>query len=157
MKLYPTYNYFYPNDAALYPLYGAAQELGMPVMYHTGLSVFQNSRIKYGNPIFLDDVAVDFPDLTLVMSHGGRGPWYDEAMTMLRIHKNAYIDITGLPPKKLLQYFPDLPRFADKFLFGTDWPSVDMRRNAEAVAALPLPPEAIRGILGETAKKLLHL
>lgn len=157
VKLYPTYNYFYPNDAALYPLYGAAQELGMPVMYHTGLSVFQNSRIKYGNPIFLDDVAVDFPDLTLVMSHGGRGPWYDEAMTMLRIHKNAYIDITGLPPKKLLQYFPDLPRFADKFLFGTDWPSVDMRRNAEAVAALPLPPEAIRGILGETAKKLLHL
>lgn len=73
VKLYPTYNYFYPNDAALYPLYGAAQELGMPVMYHTGLSVFQNSRIKYGNPIFLDDVAVDFPDLTLVMSHGGRG------------------------------------------------------------------------------------
>lgn len=59
---------------------------------------------------------------------------------MLRIHKNAYIDITGLPPKKLLQYFPDLPRFADKFLFGTDWPSVDMRRNAEAVAALPAPP-----------------
>lgn len=58
---------------------------------------------------------------------------------MLRIHKNAYIDITGLPPKKLLQYFPDLPRFADKFLFGTDWPSVDMRRNAEAVAALPAP------------------
>ena len=157
VKLYPTYNYFYPNDAALYPLYGAAQELGMPVMYHTGLSVFQNSRIKYGNPIFLDDVAVDFPDLTLVMSHGGRGPWYDEAMTMLRVHKNAYIDITGLPPRKLLQYFPDLPRFADKFLFGTDWPSVDMRRNAEAVAALPLPPEAIRGILGETAKKLLHL
>ena len=50
-----------------------------------------------------------------------------------------------------------MPRFADKFLFGTDWPSVDMRRNAEAVAALPLPPEAIRGILGETAKKLLHL
>ena len=73
VKLYPTYNYFYPNDAALYPLYGAAQELEMPVMYHTGLSVFQNSRIKYGNPIFLDDVAVDFPDLTLVMSHGGRG------------------------------------------------------------------------------------
>lgn len=78
-------------------------------------------------------------------------------MTMLRIHKNAYIDITVCRRRSCCQYFPDLRASADKFLFGTDWPSVDMRRNAEAVAALPLPPEAIRGILGETAKKLLHL
>ena len=63
VKLYPTYNYFYPNDNFIYPLYAVAQRLRIPILFHTGSSIFRNSRIKYGNPIFFDDVAVDFPDL----------------------------------------------------------------------------------------------
>ncbi len=157
VKLYPTYNFFYPNDPMMYPLYEAAQELKLPVMFHTGLSVFRNSRLKYGDPIFYDDIAVDFPDLKLVMCHGGRDCWYKEAVTVARLHENVFIDVAGLPPKKLLTYFPDLPRLAHKFVFGTDWPSVDIGKNADDLARLPLPEESVRGILGETAKGLLGL
>jgi len=157
LKLYPTYNYFYPNDNCLYPLYGAAQRLGIPVLFHTGSSVFTNARIKYGNPLCFDDVAVDFPDLKIVMAHGGRGPWYEEAMTMVRLHRNVYIDVTGLPPRKLTQYFPDLGRFAAKFIFGSDWPTVDVRKNIEAVCSLDIPADAIDKILGGNARHLLGL
>ena len=73
------------------------------------------------------------------------------------MHKNVYIDVAGLPPKKLLTYFPDLPRLAHKFVFGTDWPSVDIGKNADDLARLPLPEDAVRAILGETARKLLGL
>ena len=79
VKLYPTYNFFYPNAPMMYPLYETAQELGLPVMFHTGLSVFRSSRLKYGSPIFYDDIAVDFPELKIVMCHGGRDCWYREA------------------------------------------------------------------------------
>lgn len=157
VKLYPTYNHFYPNDPVLYPLYAVAEKLGIPVLFHTGSSIFKNSRIKYGNPILYDDVAVDFPELKIVMAHGGRGPWYEEAALMVRLHKNVYIDVTGLPPVKLLTYFPDMERFADKFIFGTDWPNVDVKKNIATMRALPIAAAAAEKILGENAKRLLQL
>ncbi len=157
LKLYPTYNHFYPNDPAIYPLYAAAERLSIPVLFHTGSSVFKNSRIKYGNPILFDDVAVDFPDLTIIMAHGGRGPWYGEAMAMVRLHANVYIDAAGLPPQKLLEYFPEMERFAHKFVFGTDWPGADMKRNIEKIGKLPLAREAVDKILGENALRILGL
>lgn len=157
IKLYPTYNYFYPNDPIMYPLYSEAEKLSIPILFHTGSSIFQNSRIKYGNPIFFDDVAVDFPNLKIIMAHGGRGPWYDEALTMVRLHKNIYIDVAGLPPQKLLEFFPDLERFAHKFVFGTDWPNVDVKRNIEKINQLPISREAIKRILGENAIEILAI
>ena len=72
-----------------------------------------------------------------------------------RLQTTSPAGLAGLPPKKLLTYFPDLPRLAHKFVFGTDWPSVDIGKNADAIAQLPLPEEDIRAILGETAKRLL--
>jgi predicted TIM-barrel fold metal-dependent hydrolase len=72
LKLYPTYSYFYPNDPKLYPVYAKAQELGIPVKCHTGTSVFPASRLKYGDPVYIDDVAVDFPDLVAIITHSGR-------------------------------------------------------------------------------------
>lgn len=157
LKLYPTYNYFYPNDNMMYPLYAAAERLGIPILFHTGSSIFRGSRIKYGNPIFYDDVAVDFPDLDIIMAHGGRGPWYQEAMTMIRLHSNVFIDVAGLPPKKLLTFFPDLERFADKFVFGTDWPNVDVKKNIEQLRNLPVAREAVSKILGQNAMRILKL
>ena len=157
VKLYPTYNHFYPNDPVLYPLYSEAEKLSIPILFHTGSSIFENSRIKYGNPIFFDDLAIDFPNLKIIMAHGGRGPWYDEALTMIRLHKNIYIDVAGLPPQKLLEYFPDLERFAHKFVFGTDWPNVDVKKNIEKLNKLPVSPEAIKKILGENALEILGL
>ena len=135
-----------------------AQDLGIPVLIHTGSSIFPGTRLRYGDPLHLDDVAVDFPDLKLVMAHSGRGFWYDRAFFMSRLHKNVYMEISGLPPSRLLEYFPDLGRNADKVIFGSDWPGMPhIKRNIEAVAALPLPPAAVEKILGGNAARLLAL
>lgn len=157
IKLYPSYNHYYPNDRSIYPIYAVAERLGIPVLLHTGTSIFKGSRLKYSNPIYLDDVAGDFPNLKIIMAHGGRGPWYDEAMALIRLHKNVYIDVTGLPPKKLLEYFPIMERFSHKFVFGSDWPSVDVKKNIDAVRNLNISQEAISRILGGNAKQLLGL
>lgn len=159
LKLYPTYSYYYPNDRMLYPLYAKAETLGIPVMCHTGSSVFPGSRLKYGDPLYLDDVAVDFPDLVLFITHGGRPFWYDRSYALARLHANVYIDIAGLPPRKLLDYFPELPRVADKIVFGSDWPGIPgtVGENLAAMRALPLSDAAKDAILGGTAARLLRL
>jgi len=158
LKLYPTYSYFYPNDPMLYPLYAKAQELRIPVKWHTGTSTFPASRLKYGDPLRIDDVAVDFPDLVAIITHSGRPLWYDTAYTLARMRKNVYMEIAGLPPRRLLDYFPDLERVSDKVLFGSDWPSVPtMKSNVEALRALPLSDTAKERILGGNAARLLGL
>jgi predicted TIM-barrel fold metal-dependent hydrolase len=158
LKLYPTYQYFYPNDAMLYPLYAKAQELGIPLKWHSGSSVFPASRLKYGDPLYLDDVAVDFPDLTVIITHSGRPFWYDRAYALARFHANVYMEIAGLPPQRLLTYFPDLERVADKVLFGSDWPSVPtIKKNIETIRGLPLSDEAKAQILGGNAARILKL
>ncbi len=158
LKLYPTYQHFYPNDNRLYPLYAKAQELGIPVMLHTGSSIFKGARLKYGDPLYLDDVAVDFPDLTLLMVHGGRGFWYDRAYFLTKLHPNLYLEIAGLPPQKLLGYFPELERVADKVIFGSDWPGMPyIKRNIEIIRGLPLKEETKDKILGGNAMRILGL
>lgn len=158
VKLYPTYQHYYLNAPRMYPLYQAAQELNVPVLIHTGSSVFKGTRLKYGDPLHLDDVAVDFPKLNLVMAHSGRGFWYDRAFFLSKLHPNLYMEISGLPPAKLMTYFPELARNTDKVIFGSDWPGMPaIGANVEAVANLPLPVEGIRKILGGNAARLLHL
>jgi len=159
LKLYPTYNYFYPNDQIMYPIYSKAQELGIPVMFHTGTSVFRGSRVKYGDPIFFDDIAVDFPDLTIIMAHSGRNFWYDRAFALSRLHPNLYMEISGLPPQNLLNYFPGFTANADRILFGTDWPGLPngIKENIKEIKNLPIPEEAKTKILGGNAAKILGL
>lgn len=158
LKLLPSYQHFYPNDAKVYELYEKAQELGIPVNFHTGSSIFKNTKLKYANPLHLDDVAVDFPDLKIIQAHGGRGFWYNTAFSLSRLHKNVYIDITGLPPQNLLKYFPELEKISDKLVFGSDWPAVpSVRENIETIKRLPLREETKRKILVENAHKILGL
>lgn len=158
LKLYPTYNYFYPNDRMLYPVYAIAEELQIPVMVHTGSSVFKGARIKYGDPLFLDDVAVDFPDLNILLVHSGRGLWYNNAFFMARIHPNVYMEVAGLPPQKLLEYFPELERNADKIVFGSDWPGVtSIKSNIETIRGLPLQESTKEKILGGNAARILKI
>ncbi len=158
VKLYPTYQHYYLNDPRIYPLYQDAQDLGIPVLIHTGSSVFKGSRLKYGDPLHLDDVAVDFPGLNLVMAHAGRGFWYDHAYFLSKLHANVYMELSGLPPAKLMSYFPELARNTDKTIFGSDWPGMpSIRRNMDAIAGLPLPAEGVEKILGGNAARLLHL
>jgi predicted TIM-barrel fold metal-dependent hydrolase len=158
LKLYPTYNYFYPNDRMLYPVYAAAEELEIPVMMHTGSSVFKGARLKYGDPVYADDVAVDFPSLNILLVHSGRGFWYGSAFFLARLHPNVYMEVAGLPPQKLLDYFPELERNADKIIFGSDWPAAaSIRKNVEAVNNLPLQPSTKEKILGGNAARLLKI
>jgi hypothetical protein len=158
VKLYPTYQQFYANDSRLYPLYAKAQEKGIPVMIHTGSSIFRGSRLKYGDPLYMDDVAVDFPELILLMEHSGRGFWYNRAYFLAKLHANVYMEISGLPPQKLLNYFPELERVADKVIFGSDWPGMPhIRRNIEAIRSLPLEEETKEKILGGNAARILGL
>ncbi len=158
LKLLPTYQYYYPNEPLLYPLYARAQELGIPVMFHTGTSVFRGTRLKYGDPLYLDDVAVDFPQLNIVLVHGGRGFWYDHAFFITRLHPNVYLEIAGLPPQNIMKYFPEIEKIKDKVIFGSDWPGLtDLKGNIDTIRQLPLSPETIDQILGGNAARLLKI
>jgi len=158
LKLYPTYQYYYPNDAMMYPLYSKAQELGIPISLHIGSSVFTGARLKYGDPIYLDDVAVDFPDLVLLQCHSGRPFWYQKAFSLARLHKNIFMEISGLPPKNLLDYFPELERISHKVIYGSDWPGVPtIKENIQAIGNLHISEDSVRKILGENAAGLLSI
>jgi predicted TIM-barrel fold metal-dependent hydrolase len=158
LKLYPTYQHFYPNDNKLFPIYERAQGLNIPVMIHTGSSVFPGSLMKYGDPLFLDEIAVFFPTLKIIQSHAGRGFWYDRAFFLAGLHENVYLDITGLPPQNLLKYFPDLERNADKIIFGSDWPGIiDIKRNVRAILELSISNTTKEKILGKNAATVLGI
>src|SRR5439155_13831737 len=132
-------------------------ERGLPVMVPTGTSVFPGARSKYGNPMELDDVALDFPDLSLVMAHGGRPLYMAEAFFILRRHRHVRLDVSGIPPTRLLVYFPRLPEVADRVVLGTDYagPVVrDMRQNIDQFLALSLDDSHKRAILETNALAL---
>jgi uncharacterized protein len=162
IKIHPPHQLLFPNDylngvKELEIIYRAAEANGIPVMFHTGTSVFPGARNKYGDPIYLDDVAIDFPKLKILLAHGGRPLWMDTAFFLLRRHPNVYLDISGIPPKSLLKYFPRLPEIAHKTLFGTDWPSpgvTEVKQNLDQFKALPIS-EAMRDqVLSKTAASL---
>jgi uncharacterized protein len=159
IKIHPPHQLLFPNDylngvKELEIIYRAAEANEIPVMFHTGTSIFPGARNKYGDPIYLDDVAVDFPKLRILLAHGGRPLWMHTAFFLIRRHPNVYLDISGIPPKSLLTYFPRLDEIAHKTLFGTDWPGpgvADIQRNLEEFKALPLTEETRLQILGKTA------
>jgi predicted TIM-barrel fold metal-dependent hydrolase len=164
IKLHPPHQLFHANDylhvAALQGLatvYQKCVEYDVPVMVHTGTSVFPRARNKYGRPLDLDDLVVDFPALKIIVAHGGRPFWMEEAFFVLRRSRNVYLDISSVPPKSLLRYFPWLERVAERTMFGSDWPGPgvpDPLQNIEDFYDLPLAEEAKRQILYETANRL---
>ncbi len=162
LKIHPPHQGFPANAytaglEALGAIYRRCEERGLPVMVHTGTSVFPGARSKYGNPMELDDVAIDFPDLSLVMAHGGRPLYMAEAFFILRRHRHVRLDVSGIPPTRLLEYFPRLPEVADRVVWGTDWPSPgvrDMRQNIDQFLALSLDDSHKRAILETNALAL---
>ncbi len=162
IKIHPPHQLLFPNDyltgvKELEIIYRAAEANGVPVMFHTGTSVFPGARNKYGDPIHVDDVAVDFPKLKILLAHGGRPLWMQTAFFLVRRHPHAYLDISGIPPKTLLKYFPRLEEIAQKTLFGTDWPGPgvpDIRKNLDEFRALPLTEEVRKQILSKTASSI---
>jgi len=159
LKLYPSYQFYYPNDPRLYPVYDVCQAARIPVLLHIGSSVIPGTRIRYCDPVCLDDVAVDFPDLIVVMAHGGRGFWYD-VCAFLAMHKpNFYIDVSGLVPASLRDHYPDLDRLAQKMVFGSDWPAMpkSVAANVEVIRSLGLPADALEMLLFRNAARILAL
>jgi len=165
IKIHPPHQLLFPNDyqngvKELELIYKTAEEHGIPVMFHTGTSIFPGARNRYGDPIYVDDVAVDFPKLKIILAHGGRPIWMKTAFFLLRRHPNVFLDISGIPPKALLKYFPRLEEIANKTLFGTDWPSpgvASIERNLAEFRALSLSEEAKTNILSKTALRLWPL
>jgi predicted TIM-barrel fold metal-dependent hydrolase len=146
--------YLYGLDA-LRAIYEEAQRLRLPVMIHTGTSVFPGARSRTGEPMAVDDVAVDFPDLRIVLAHGGRPLWMDQAFFLVRRFPNVYMDVSSIPPKAILRYFPRLAEVADKVLYGSDWPAPGVRSMADNLRdfrALDLPAEALVKMLETNAR-----
>jgi predicted TIM-barrel fold metal-dependent hydrolase len=162
LKVHPPHQLFRANAyqealPGLADLYRVAQEAGVPVTIHTGTSVFPGARSRFGDPMDVDDVAIDFPGLTILLAHGGRPLWMDAAFFLVRRHPNVYLEVSGIPPAKLLEYFPRLEEIADKTVWGTDWPSPgikSMRANVDAFLALPLSDGAKGAILDGNARRL---
>ena len=164
-KFHPSLQAFSPDDPSCYPLWEAIEELGVPALFHTGqngigagLPGGRGIKLRYSNPILLDDVAADFPGLSVVLAHPSV-PWQAEAISMATHKANVFIDLSGWRPK----YFPpELVRAAggmlrSKVLFGTDYPLITPERWLEDFAELGIKPELLDGILKRNAAGVLGL
>jgi predicted TIM-barrel fold metal-dependent hydrolase len=164
-KFHPIIQGFYPNDPDVYPLYEVIAEAGLPALFHTGQTGIGAGmrgggglRLKYANPMYLDDVAADFPDMPIIMAHPSV-PWQDEQLSVATHKPNAYIDLSGWSPKyfeaKLVQYANTLLK--NKVLFGSDNPVIQPDRWLADFEKLPIKPEVRPLIMKENAVKLLGL
>lgn len=164
-KFHPSTQAFYPNDRMAYPLYEVIAESGKPALFHTGQTGVGSGmragfgiRLKYSNPMYLDDVAVDFPDMPIILAHPSF-PWQEEALSVAQHKPNVYIDLSGWSPK----YFPPiLVHYANtllkhKIMFGSDFPVITPDRWLKDFDELKIKPEVKPLILKETAAKLLGL
>lgn len=164
-KFHPSLQGFSPDDRMAYPLYEAIQELGVPALFHTGQTGIGAGvpggggiRLKYSNPLLVDDVAVDFPHLPIILAHPSF-PWQDEALAVATHKPNVHIDLSGWSPK----YFPpQLVRYAntllkDKVLFGSDYPVITPDRWLADFEKLDIKPEVRPRILKDNAARLLGL
>jgi uncharacterized protein len=164
-KFHPTMQGFFPNDRLAYPLYEAVQETGKPALFHTGqtgvgsgMRAGNAMRLKYSNPMHLDDVAVDFPDMTIIIAHPSF-PWQEEALAVASHKPNVYIDLSGWSPKYfpkiLVQYCNTLLK--KKVLFGSDWPMISPERWLSDFDKIEIKDEVRPLILKENAARLLKL
>jgi len=165
LKLHPPVQQFSPNDPIAYPLYEVFAEAHLPVIFHTGHSGIGTGlpggggvRLKYGNPLPIDDVAVDFPNLPIIMAHPSF-PWQDEAISICLHKPNVYMDLSGWSPK----YFaPQLVQYANtllkhKVLFGSDYPLLTPDRWMADLEKIAIKEEVRPLILKENACKLLGI
>jgi predicted TIM-barrel fold metal-dependent hydrolase len=164
-KFHPSLQAFSPDDPVFAPLWAALEELAVPALFHTGqngigagLPGGRGIKLRYSNPILLDDVAADFPGLTVIMAHPSV-PWQAEAISMA-VHKaNVFIDLSGWSPR----YFPaELVKAAGgmlrhKVLFGSDYPLITPERWVEDFVGLGLKDEVLPGILKHNAARVLGL
>ena len=164
-KFHPTVQAFSPNDPLAYPLYEAIAEAKLPALFHSGQTgvgagtrAGGGIRLKYGNPMLVDDVAVDFPDMPIILAHPSF-PWQEEALSVATHKPQVYIDLSGWSPKYfppiLVQYMNTLLK--DKILFGSDHPVFSPERWVQEFEKLPIKPEVRPLIMKGNAARLLGL
>ena len=165
LKLHPGCQLFAPNDIRVYPLYETAVELGIPVLFHTGTTGLGAGipggggiKLGYSRPILLDDVAADFPELTIVGAHPS-WPWQDEMLAVAQHKTNVWIDLSGWSPKR---WSPDLVRavlgpLQDRALYGSDYPFITFAKWLDAFHTLDPSPEIEHKVLVGNAARLLGL
>lgn len=164
-KFHPTMQGFFPNDRMAYPLYEAIAEAGVPALFHTGQTGVgagmpggNGMRLKYSNPMYLDDVAADFPQMQIIAAHPSF-PWQEESLAVA-VHKpNVWIDLSGWRPKYfppiLIQYANTLLK--DRVLFGSDWPMIAPEAWLAEFEGLPIRDTVRPNILKDNAARLLGL
>ncbi|MFD4942730.1 amidohydrolase family protein [Streptomyces sp. NPDC058409] len=164
-KFHPNIQAFHPNDRMAYPLYEAIEDAGAVAVFHTGQTGIGAGapggggiRLKYSNPMDVDDVAADFPGMRIILAHPSF-PWQDEALAVATHKPQVYIDLSGWSPKyfppRLIQYANSLLK--DKVLFGSDYPLLSPDRWLADFADLPIKDEVRPKILKENAAALLGL
>ena len=162
LKLHPPVQEFFPNDRAAYPLYEVFAEANLPVLFHpghsgigTGMRGGGGIRLKYGDPMPIDDVAADFPDMPIILAHPSF-PWQDEAISICMHKPQVYIDLSGWSPK----YFsPTLVQYANtvlkhKVMFGSDYPWITPEKWMADFAAIAIRDEVRPLIMKENAARL---
>jgi len=160
LKIHPVHGGFAVNDRALYPAYAICQDARMPVVVHCGTSTFPGSSNSFADPVLLDDVLRDFRSLDVVLAHGGRGWWYDAAAFMALSSGRVWIELSGLPPSRLREYYSrhNWARLTQRMIFGTDWPGVPgIARNARAVAELCPDGRTASLVLAGNAARVYNL
>ena len=166
LKLHPIHQAFQPNDERFYPLYRKCVDLGVPVLIHSGFAAAGlgmpgggGLKLKYGAPIpGVDDVAADFPDLTIVMAHPA-WPWVEEQIAVALHKPNVYIDLSGWAPRFIPKAIvrETNTRLQDKVLFGSDFPYLTPDRWLKGFESLPIDDEVRPKVLVENARRVLGI
>lgn len=165
LKLDPAMQQFRPNDRLAYPVYEKAQELGIPVLFHAGMSWAPGSRLEYGQPLLFEAVAADFPKLNIVLAHLA-WPWVTEAVALALKYPNVHLDTSALyfdNPRDFLRHAMShvIPlsvyecSLRYQILFGSNYPRVEIKNMANAVRALGFSPDFQKMIFGGNAVRLL--
>lgn len=167
LKFYPGYEPFYPSDIRFKVMYEMAMEFGVPVMFHSGDTYAPNGKIKYSHPIHIDDLAVDYPELKIVICHVG-SPWIKDCMEIVYKNKNVYADISGLTLgdfsdkyerymkneiEEMIIYAGD-PKY---LLYGTDWPISNMKSYLRFMDQLELDADKKELIMWKNAAELFKI
>jgi predicted TIM-barrel fold metal-dependent hydrolase len=170
LKLYPGYQHIYPSDRSLYPAYEMCRASGVPVLFHTGdtLNNYEiRGKVRYAHPLHIDDVAVDFPGLRIIICHAGN-PWLVDCAEVLYKNADVYADISGLvvgeglesPYGALMrQRIRELADYAsaEKLLFGTDWPLARLDDYIRFTEGLGFPQQVMERIFSGNAVELFKL